>query len=233
MTIEERLTEIEAEVGRGNFDLTGLGFWEVVERVKRDSNLVDKFAGRIGEIDARAFRGTSWVYFDVPTGNFLALIVAALGSAWLRLALAFGVGHLSMVLLTLGVAAITIALHPVAHYIAGKKLGIEFLFYFPDGPLGFQPTLKSDYKSYLSAPPRNRALMHLAGAISTPIVPLFVLAIALLLNVSPTYLKIISAAFVLALALEVTPLAALKLGYNKNFVRKTDIYRVFRELSYV
>jgi len=233
MTIEEHLIEIEAKVDKGNFDLGPMGFWEIVERVKRDPSLVNKFAGRIGEIDAQAFRGASWVYFDVPTGNFLALIMAALGFAWLRLAFIIEVWPMSNTLLILGIIAMMIALHPIAHYIVGKKLGIRFLFYFPDGPLGFQPTLKTDYVSYLKASPRSRAYMHLAGAIMTPLVPLSILAIAIFLNVSSTYLKILSATFLLSALLELTPLVLLKIGYRKNLVRKTDVYRAMRELSFL
>ncbi|MBU4374420.1 MAG: hypothetical protein KJ714_08315 [Euryarchaeota archaeon] len=70
-------------------------------------------------------------------------------------------------------------LHPLSHYIIGSLLGIRFTHYYLNGPAKIEPTLKIDYFSYLKAPGKKRALMHVSGVVGTVAAPLIIALIAL------------------------------------------------------
>ena len=55
--IRRRLDEIDASVRAGETDLRALGFWRVVEAIKRDRVLTIALADQCGRIDAAAFSG--------------------------------------------------------------------------------------------------------------------------------------------------------------------------------
>ncbi len=63
-------------------------------------------------------------------------------------------------------------LHPLSHYFTGSLCGIRFTHYYLNGPAKIEPTLRIDYSSYLKAPAKQRALMHLSGVIGTVAAPL-------------------------------------------------------------
>ena len=82
------------------------------------------------------------------------------------------------VALIAGTFAIMATVHPLAHYMVGRIFGIKFTFYFPNGPALIEPTIKTDYGSYLKAAPLKRALMHAAGPVVSTLVIIVSLAVA-------------------------------------------------------
>jgi hypothetical protein len=228
---EELLKRVEEEINKGNYDLKGLGFWKLVTQVKKNPSLVEKFGDRIGEVDQKAFKHWAWLTVGITTGHVLELAGTIIGGALLYLGLTKGttLGGISLVLSALILSA---TLHPFAHYLVGKWKGIDFTFYFPDGPALIEPTLKIDYATYLRASARDRAMMHLAGAISTSVGPLVVLILGLASGVLDWALIVVGAYLLFTVSSELLPLILLKLGLPKILFadfRKTDTYRTMRE----
>ncbi len=122
----------------------------------------------------------------------------------------------------------------MAHYLAGKLFGISFTFYFLNGPIKIEPTVKTDYASYLKARPRQRAVMHLAGAIATTFSPLLVLVLGYFLGAPTLPVFALVGLFFFFLSTELVPLVLTKLDSPKILgmdFRKSDTYRAVRELK--
>jgi hypothetical protein len=177
------LDRIEAAVDAGDTDLRPLGFWRVVALIKRDDELVDRYAEQVGRIDAKAFRAGVRFRLPVWAGITLMLIAVVAGIVAVVLAVRAGAGSdpgdvTVGVGLVVGAAAWAAGLHSLAHYVVGRSVGIRFtdLFVaFPPPPL---PGLKTDYATYLRASPIARAWMHASGALATKLAPFLALAFA-------------------------------------------------------
>ena len=177
------LDRIEAAVDAGDTDLRRLGFWRVVALIKRDDELIERYAEQVGRIDAKAFR--AGVRFRVPVwvGIALMLIAVVLGIVAVVLAVRAGAKSepdevTSGVGLVIAGAAWAAGLHSLAHYLVGRSVGIRFTDLFiaiPPPPL---PGLKTDYATYLRASPVARAWMHASGALATKLAPFIALAFA-------------------------------------------------------
>ena len=177
------LDRIEAAVDAGDTDLRRLGFWRVVTLVKRDDDLIERYADQVGRIDAKAFR--AGVRFRVPVWAGIALMLIAVVVGIVAVALAVSAGAdpepdqvTAGIGLLIGAAAWAAGLHSLAHYIVGRSVGIRFtdLFVaFPPPPL---PGLKTGYATYLRASPVARAWMHASGALATKLAPFIALAFA-------------------------------------------------------
>jgi hypothetical protein len=153
-----------------------------VRAVKKDPSLIDAYAVRIGRIDRRAFE--SRVRMAVPLWFGLLLLLAATATGIIAILAAVELGPCCLsgradrlrVLFVpasflVGLGALIIGTHSLAHWIVGTVLGIRFTHVFLGGPKPPRPGVKSDYASYLRASPRARAWMHASGAIVTKIVP--------------------------------------------------------------
>jgi hypothetical protein len=186
------LDRIEAAVESGDTDLRRLGFWRLVAMIKRDDELVEKYADQVGRIDARAFRARFRIRPPVWLGNVLLALVLVFG--FLAFAFATWKGtpndsfEFSKPLAGLGLVvaagAWMVGLHSSSHYVVGRLVGIRYLSYFAALPPPPLPGLKTDYASYLRASPTARAWMHASGAIATKLAPFLVLALAAAYDVS-------------------------------------------------
>jgi hypothetical protein len=174
------LDRIESAVDGGDTDLRRLGFWRVVALVKRADELIERYAEKVGRIDAKAFRAGVRFRLPVWVGITLMLIAVVVGIVAVVLAVrAAGSDDITVGLeLMVAAAAWAAGLHSLTHYVVGRVVGIRFtdLFVaFPPPPL---PGLKTDYASYLRASPIDRAWMHASGAIATKLAPFIALAFA-------------------------------------------------------
>ncbi|MGI8615212.1 MAG: hypothetical protein ACR2L4_00290 [Actinomycetota bacterium] len=177
------LDRIEAAVDARDTDLRKLGFWRVVALIKRDDELIERYADQVGRIDTKAFR--AGVRFRVPVwvGLTMMLIAVVVGVIALVLAVRAGTDSepdevIAGVGLVVAAAAWAAGLHSLAHYLVGRGVAIRFtdLFVaFPPPPL---PGLKTDYATYLRASPVARACMHASGAVATKLAPFIALAFA-------------------------------------------------------
>jgi len=170
------LDRIEAAVQAGNTDLSALGFWRLVARVKPDRVLVDRYADQIGRIDAAAFRAFARFRMPVWAGNTILLVGAAVGLAAAIVTRSVSSETVAGLLLIAAGAIWTVALHSPTHWLVGTMVSIRFTDYFVGGPPPPRPGLKTDYASYLRADPGSRAWMHASGAIASKLAPFLALA---------------------------------------------------------
>ena len=172
---QDAFARIEREVDRGNTDLSDLGFWRLVGRVKVEPRLAEHWADVVGRIDLKAFEARRRLRAPVWLGNVVLAGGSAVLVALVPVSVAVGRGDRESVLAgVLAVAAaggLSASLHDLAHWAAGRLVGIRFSHYFLDGPLRVQPGLKIDYASYLRASPVRRGWMHASGAVVSKIAP--------------------------------------------------------------
>lgn len=176
-TLVEALERAERALDEGR-GLEGTGFWGAVSRARRDPALAGRHAERIARIDRAAFergvriRVPAWVGTALLAGGS-AVGIAAVGVA----------GRLDEVVAEIvflvGLGALLVSTHSLAHWIVGRAVGIRFTHYFLGGPPPPRPGAKTDYASYLRTPARSRALMHASGAVVTKIVPFALVPVAL------------------------------------------------------
>jgi uncharacterized Tic20 family protein len=231
--VEKTLSKIEKEIDKGNFTAAKeLGFWKVVRAVKKNPELAVKFAEKIGRVDQRLFESKAWVKLDYGVGTMIELIGALFGLFLLYLGASLE-GTASTVFYVASTLVLMTALHPISHSIAGKLYGIGFHFYFLNGPMLIEPTLKVDYSTYVKAPAKNRAVFHLAGAINSVLITFFVLLVALLdANTQPSTQIILAMLWLFTTASEIFPLIFIRLGMPKILFadfRKSDSHRALRE----
>lgn len=177
--IDALLTAAESRMaGDTPLDLRELGFWRAVDTVKRDADLVEQFADRIGTIDGAAFN--TWARLVIPVG--IATVLAVLASM-------FGLGLVvfataadgwAWLPFLVGTGTLIGATHGLGHLVVGYLGGIRFTAWFV-GRNRPQPGVKTDYATYLRATPRARALMHASGAIVTKTIPFLLLPLTLLM----------------------------------------------------
>lgn len=177
-TIEAALERAEAAV-RGGSGLRGTGFWQAVAAVKRDPDLVERHADRIGAVDEAAFR--RWALLTVPlgVGTSLMVVAAAVGLALIGAAYRLD-GLWAVIAFFVGLGALLVTTHGLGHVVVGSIFGIRFLCWFV-GPISFPLTggVKIDYRSYLRTPAERRAWMHAAGALTTKLVPVALIGAAI------------------------------------------------------
>ena len=80
------LARIERAVSEGSTDLSALGFWQVVGRVKRDPELVRAHAEQVARIDTAAFEARVRPRFPLWVGDLVLAGVVLAGGArsWSR-----------------------------------------------------------------------------------------------------------------------------------------------------
>lgn len=240
--LQEALARIEAEVDGGNANLSDLGFWRLVRKVKLEPRLAEHWADTVGRIDRKAFERSVRPRLPVWLGNLILLTGTAL-LVWLLL---FAIDlapsssdraehlywwnedadPLVAGLLAVGAAeGLSVNLHDLAHWVVGRLVGISFTAYFLKKPL-LTPGLKIDYASYMRTSPGARAWMHASGAIVSKIAPFAVFVAVYLPHRSAGYDLFPSWSLWAILAIGVVQIFTDVLFSTK----KSDWKRVRREL---
>jgi hypothetical protein len=227
---QDAFARMEGQVDAGNLDLSALGFWRLVGRVKAEPQLAEHWADVVGRIDRKAFEGRVGFRLPVRMGN----LVLGAGSIVLVVLVPLGVGlarrdpesPVAGLLALAAAGGLSATVHDLAHWAAGRAAGIRFSHYFLDGPLRIQPGLKIEYASYLRASPEARARMHAAGAVASKVAPFAVFAAVYLPHRAAGYDLLPSWSLWAILAL-----GALQLLSDVVFSRKrSDWKKVGREL---
>lgn len=175
-TYEEAFRRIEAAVDSGNTDLQILGFWRLLERVKAEPALARHWAEIAGRIDRRAFESRVRLRVPVWVGNLLLLLGTVAGAVAVWLATRTTSELLAGLALVFAGGGWSVTVHDLAHWVAGRTVGIRFTSYYLSGPFPPRPGLKTDYQTYLFAEPAARVWMHASGAIATKLAPFAALA---------------------------------------------------------
>ncbi len=219
MHLEGELEELER-----NF--SAARFWRLVERVKAEPELARIYGDRIAEIDARRFRRRS---MSLRAGTAMMLLPLMLSIPLFRLAAELE-GAAQVALFLLATLMLMSTMHTLFHILAGRLLGIGFLYYFLNGPARIEPTLKIHYGTYLRATPARRAALHLSG-IAGSVLGSFLGLVAALRTGGGEAALVLALLFLLNIPFEFAPPLLVRLGL-KSF-RKSDAYRAFRELRQV
>lgn len=176
VAIEQTLNRADAAVDAGE-GLGGTGFWKAVSEVKRSPELVDRFADRIAEIDRKAH--SQWALLVLPlwlgTSIAVAVSLGGLGLVWWAYYLD---GLTASVVFLVGTGMLVGSTHGLGHLVVGRIVGIRFTSWFVAGVKRPQPGVKVDYSTYLRTPPRRRAWMHAAGALTTKLIPILLIGAA-------------------------------------------------------
>jgi len=174
--IEAKLEAAEGAVAARS-PLGPTGFWKAVSAVKRDPELVDRYADRIARIDRAALK--AWAFVTVPLWLGNVLIIGGTLFGLVLVAWAYSLAGTSAALVFLfGFGVVLVTTHGLAHLVVGRLLGIRFTHWFIGTLSRPQPGVKTDYATYLRAAPASRAWMHASGAIFTKIVPFAMLGAA-------------------------------------------------------
>ena len=170
--IDGILIAAEAALAPGaKVDLGPLGFWKAVNAVKKQPEMVEAFADRIGEIDHRAFE--RWALLKMPDRVGTALAVAATSAGSALIAWSAGQDETVHGLgLLVGTAIVLTATHSLAHWLVARIQGMKVLYWFVGSVRRPTPGIKVDYSTYLRTPAVQRAWMHASGAIVSKVVPL-------------------------------------------------------------
>jgi hypothetical protein len=174
--LSTEFTRIERAVDQGSTDLSGLGFWRLVKRVKLSPEAAVRYGEQIGRIDTKAFRRGVPRRFPVWFGNAVLTGGVLAGVAAIVFALQVSSSLLKGLALVAAGGIWAVSFHCLAHWLVGRIGGIRFTDYFFGGPPPPRPGLKTDYGTYLQVPAERRAWMHASGALATkvaPFVPLF------------------------------------------------------------
>jgi hypothetical protein len=215
---QDTFARIESAVDAGQTDLSGLGFWRLLRRVKAEPMLAEHWAGQAGRIDRKAFEARVRFRFPVWFGNLVLLIGVVFGAAAIVFGMRCDNPTVAGSAFVVAGGAWSLCVHDLAHWAVGRMAGISFLAYFVGGPFPPRPGLKIDYASYLRASPAARAWMHASGALATKIAPFVALGFCLAAN-GPAW-----AAWVLA------AMGALEIASDILFSRtRSDWKRVARE----
>lgn len=167
---------IEAAVREGDTDLSRLGFWRLVRRLKGDPALAERWADVAGRIDRTAFEAAVRLRFPVWFGNAVLLVGTALGGLAIVVAMRVDDEVVAGIALVLAAGIWSGSVHGLAHWVVGRLVGIRFTCYFVRMAMPPWPGLKTDYATYLRTRASARAWMHASGALATKAAPFVALA---------------------------------------------------------
>lgn len=222
--IDGTLTTAEAALASGGkVDLGVLGFWKAVTAVKKQPDMVEVFADRIGRIDREAFE--RWALLKLPSGVGTALSTAATAGGLALIGWAYrSTGTAQGLALLVGTGIVLTATHGLAHWVVARGQGMRVTYWFVGTMRQPQPGIKVDYATYLRTPARQRAWMHASGAIVTKVVPFISLALGLLMGAPTWTLVILGLLGVVQITTDV--LWSTKASDWKKFKREMAVARV-------
>ena len=177
---QDTFARMESAVDAGQTDLSRIGFWRLLRRVKVEPVLAEHWADQAGRIDRKAFETNVRFRFPVWFGNLVLLIGLLFGAAATVYGMRCDNPTVSGWAFVVAGVSWLVCVHDLAHWAVGRLVGISFLAYYISFPPW--PGLKIDYASYLRASPAARAWMHASGALATKVAPFAALGFCLAAN---------------------------------------------------
>lgn len=227
--IRSELMRIKNEVEAGReLDPT---LWKIVKEIKSSKELTEEFADQVGEIDQRAFLRKVRLRISANLGIAILLLWAALSI--IPLLLPSSPAIKGMRLIFAGIFLTTL-LHGPSHFVVGRLLGIRFTYFFLNGPMKIEPTLKTEYATYLRVPSRQRVLFHLCAPVMTSyVVPAIMLLLGVYLGVPRLARYILLGILLMSMTSELTPIVLTEYlkrdSYSIFNFRRSDYARALRE----
>lgn len=169
--IEDVLAAAEDRVRRGE-GLAGTGFRGAIAAVKANPEMAERYAARCAAVDQAVFRKRALLVVPIVPGTIIAGAVTAIGVYLMARAPRMGDDPVAAGVFLVGFGIVLVATHGLAHLVTGRLLGIGFTHWFVGSLRRPQPGVKVDYRSYLSATPRRRAVMHVSGAVFSKLIAL-------------------------------------------------------------
>jgi len=221
--IERVLARCESELNAGRTpDLRAARFWRAIAALKRRPDLLARFGERAAEIDLAAFRRRVPLRLPAAAGIALNALGTLFGIVLLWLAAAFQQPTREIFTLV-GMGAVLVATHDLAHFVTGALSGIRFTDWYLDVPRVPYPGLKIEYLSYLQAAPARRAWMHASGAIVSKLVPVLALVYALSIGCELWAVLVLAAVVIVSIVTDV--LFSVRASDWKRFSREMKLAR--------
>src|SRR5438128_5068383 len=139
---QDAFARIEQAVDAGDTDLSALGFWRLLRRVKGEPALSAHWAEEAGRIDRKAFERRMRVRLPVWLGNSVLGAGTAVGAGGIAASIAVSNPTVAGLALVASAGILSVSVHDLAHWLVGRREGIRFVAYFLDGPFRIQPGLK-------------------------------------------------------------------------------------------
>ncbi len=227
--IRSELTRIKDEVEAGRELDPPL--WKIVKEIKSSKELTEEFADLVGEIDQKAFLARVRLRISANIGIAILIMWAALSVIPLLLPASPAIRGMRLVFA--GIFLMTL-LHGPTHFVVGRLLGIRFTYFFLNGPVKVEPTLKTEYATYLRVSPRQRVLFHLCAPVMTSyVIPAIMLLLGFYLGVPRLARYILLGILLMSMASEFTPIVLTEYLKTNNLMgmnfRRSDYARALRE----
>lgn len=129
------------------------------------------------------------------------------------------------ILILLSTFLMVVSLHPLFHLATGTFFGVRFTHVSLNGPFKIQPTIRTEYSTYLRLSKAQKSIFHLSGIIAT-FLAILSGYFAAILSEAATAELVLKIVLVVNIALEFSPPLLVKLGFE-NF-KKSDFYRFWQ-----
>jgi len=206
--MERKLRELEQRMeAEGPTTVQLREFWELVNRAKLEQQLSKDSLNRIVRLRDTLFNKFYPPLFSLRKGLGLTAVAMLVGAVLIWYALQSD----QLLFFLIGSAFLMVGTHPWGHWMAGKWVGVNYEYFYLDGPTRFEPCLKIDYRTYLKGSFDSRVLVHASGASATIVTALAIL-IAAFAAESLTVKGIAVLIFVMVIITEILAWAGLAAG---------------------
>jgi hypothetical protein len=130
-TYQDAFARMESAVDAGQTDLSGLGFWRLLRRVKVEPMLAEHWADQAGRIDRKAFEARVRFRFPMWFGNLVLLVGVLFGAAATVYGIRYDNPTVSGWAFVVAGATWLVCVHDLAHWSAGRYLVPGLLHQFP------------------------------------------------------------------------------------------------------
>lgn len=203
-------------------------FWRVVNRIKLQRQVVEDVFERIIRLRDKLFEEKYPRFLSLWQG----LTLTAVGTLFGAILVWYALQSINALVFLVASLLMLIGTHSWGHWIAGKLVGVNYEYFYLNGPLKIQLCLKIDYRDYLKVSFDSRMIVHASGASTTVLTALALLTVSL----TTGSLKIIGIAAVIVVAVVITEavsFAGIAAGDLRRARRERKLKKLYmkREIS--
>jgi len=201
-------------------------FWKLVTQAKMQRQISDEELKRIINLRDRIFekkfpqflslwQGLAFTALSVVIGTFLVL---------------YALRSLNVIVFLIASFLMLTGTHPWGHWIVGKLVGVNYEYFYLNGPAKFEPCLKIDYRDYLKVSFDSRMAVHASGAFATVLTALALLGMSLFVN-SFEIKSLGVLIFLVVIATEIMAFAGFASGDLKRVRRERKLKRLYMKME--